>query len=1659
MRRHHISDARRTTRRSRATVTAALALLAATAGLPPAHADISGDVAGGAAVYSSGASAPVADDTPEQSDLPQLSNGYGPSAAQSEAMEAAAATARKTGKAVAVSSLTTPVQQVTASPNGGFQLSANPEPVRTKQHGSWVAVDMTLHHNSDGTWSPAATAYGTVSFSGGGHAPLVTTHYDGVSMVVSWPGTLPAPVVKDGSATYRSVLPSVDLVVSATAAGGFTDILVVKSPTAARNPALASLRLGTHVSGGRLTQGDADNLALRDTRGRELMDAASPLMWDSNTVLPTPATKKARTAGRAKVAADSSDAAHPGLAAREAPVGTTVSAAQLSLVPDSRMLKARSTVFPVYIDPTFNWHPYDPAAPAFDEVKQGCPNKSFYNQTGSLADNGYLGVGYNGWQEGSCYTGKEHAIYQWKLSSTLFGAHINTATVNATEIYSASCSSSYTVNLHWSGGIGSGTDWNNRPGYNSYSTSAGFARAYNPTYCPSNGSVTHGLSVLTPIKHNAAGHSATFTATLSEDSAEAGHDDGGFSRFSHNPSLEIFYNIPPAAPSKATMAAVAGADDAACDTTGPDYPYMGKTIASTPPLLRTKVSDADGDKLQATFQYWINGSTTLHTGLSGDNLASGTYAAYSLPASFISSLTSGQIVDWQVKVTDGEDSTAYTQSPTCHFVAEPTAPSSPTVTSKNNLYPNTDNDGSAGAAAGTAGTFNVATSGGASATKFVYSVDVPPTTVNPPASQIVTASGNAAAVTITPYSPGPHTLWMYAMDAAGDDSGTTGYPFLATGDPNTTCASLSACFNNTGISADATPSQADLDGSGDSYSATDLATAGWASAGKVTIDGATFTLPAYGAGQKDNVLAANQTITYNGSGNALEFLATSTWSGLTTPGAIANDDTAPYVPAETAVSGSYCFSGTDPTGACAATGTISYTDGTTATYDLTVPGWTVSADSIAAVVLPHRNNTSGQTTTPHRLYAFSAPIDPAKTIASVTLPDVGNHIGYHTQSLHIFGMATRNTTTGTPEAKGATAAAPAGQSWTGAWANPNEGQYNFQGANFSNQTFRIALPASISGNTVRIKLDNAIGSSPLSIGHATIAQASGSGVISAVPAATPTTLTFGGSQAVAIPEGGSVYSDPLTFPVTANHYLLVSYQLTNSVPYLVQHSFANNAYQYVTVSGAGDKTTDTTGTPFAGTTGTLQGYFTDLVTNVDVTTGHTPTQAVLGDGLIDAFQPNTTPITSGNRVSDTLEGAEPTTPTPYGTIAEGIESNDLMTDNPQLYNSKILGGPSALSRIDRDILDQPGISSVVVYEGLEDLLGGSTPDELEANGYTALVQQLQGWGISTTLTSLTPCDGFSGDGATANDPCTTTVDANRTDVNGWLDDMDLGSPWSTPPVYYADFDTALAVPDTSNGENKLATAADTGDHVNLTNSGYAAETLAILSPHDTWALDDGDGFTIANDTAPTDTPYTVNDTTGVGSNTLTINGTTTWTNDTTRGETLSLDGATGYAAGSGPALNTAASYSVSAWVKLSSLPTRNATVAAQDGTQNSAFYLQYDYADTGSPRWAFAFANADTADPALTVAGSTTAATANTWTHLVGTYDATTKTAQLYLNGTLAATATGVTSWNAANAFTIGRSLHNGSSNDFFPGLISTVQAWNYTLTPNQVTALYQQIP
>ena len=1882
--------------RRAATAAVALALAASVLGVAPAVAaaapgDSGSTVASLSAPNASGSPAPdpSSGSGATTGNLIKIPPASAATPAQQASMDTAAAQAEASGRPVPVTALTDELSQVVAQPDGHLTVTANVTPVRTRQGGHWVPIDTALRQNPDGSLSPRATAYGTVRFSDGGAGPLAVTTSGGTSYAVSWPGVLPTPHVSGPTATYADVLPGVDLQVRSTDTGGFSTVLIVKSAAAAHNPKLRTLTLPTRVTGGEASRSPAGTgLAVNSGRGGLTLESSGSLMWDSNTSLAAINPKAA--SARVQPSPDPSNAGHAGLAARLAPVTAKATASTLTLIPDPALLTGAHTVYPLYIDPTEDWTPITGGTPDYADREQGspCTGTSFWHAAPQLGNTGEhaLGIGDNLWS--SCF-GLMDPYFQWKLPAAIHGALIQNATVKVTRNYSSACGSTSSATLHWSGGINSGTSWASpKPADLGHAVTQSWP-AQTGLNC-SGGDIAEGFDLTSAVASNT--NAPQITVELEADGDP--HGANGvywYGNIQPNPTLQITYNIPASTPTN--PAAVTGSDNVGCATSAP-YPYMGKTLATNTPRLQAQVHDPDGGHVQATFQYWIDGSSTINTGLSTDSLADGATATYPLPASFVSALTNGQTVDWKVQDSDGGPPSPW--SPTCHFTAEPTGPAAPAIPD-NTTYPNTSTGGGVGATAGTGAAFTLNDSTtGSPATSFVYALDQQPATSNPPASQIATAASSAAPnaadrwkltegsgpsgadstgtkpvtltnatwasdsqrgtvlatngtnayaatagpaltttasysvstwayltstanfatflsqagavgsafylqyshstnawafvvqdtdttspvqttihastapalntwtnlvgvydataktaslyingalvgtgavaatfnaagplvigavkttggtvsnqapgrisdaqaysraltatdiatiydsarVTITPQSNGPHTLWVYARDAAGDSNiGWASYPFIAQGHPNTVCASFAACLNNTAISPDNNESLGAAD-SWHSFSATDLTNAGWKSGQSVTVNGATFTLPAYGTGQPDNILAANQTLPITGTGTAVSLLVTATNVNATISAADPNYNTAPYVPTGTAIADNWCYLGTSAQAPCAATsGTITYSDGTTSPYDLTVPEWCTGPSSIAAVTLPHRNAPTGQQNATTKIYDFTVPLTANKPVQSITLPDLNGTISALAPEVHVFAIALRNINTATTEVNtttnpntATTATLPANTAWTGAWANPTEGQYNFQGSNFSNQTIRIALKPSISGSSVRIKLDNALGTNALSIGHATIAlDATSGGLPTAQPAGAFTNLTFGGQPGATIPAGAMAYADPpASYSVTANQYLLVSFTLTNSVPYLVQHSWANTAYEYLSAAGSGDKTTDSTGTPFTGT-GTTQGWFTDLLTDLDVaTTGYQtpgctggtqacttgfPTQAVLGDGLIDAWQPNTSPIGSTSiRLSDNLAAAEPSTPLPYGTIAEGIESNQITTDNPETYQGGAVGGPSALSRLDRDILDHPGITTVLVYEGLDDVLNGATEDSLYNNGYTALNQELTAFGITPVYVLLTPCDGYTGDGATNNDPCTATVDNTRLTVNKNL----------TNYPYYIDAPGNLGIPDTGNGETKLDPNAQVSDHVNLSIPGYAALADAYLIPQDTWPLGDGANgnttVTTAQDTAATGTAVQADPYLGTmptaGQNPINLNGTNgtdyTWATDATRGTVLNLNGTTGYGTTGTPVINTAQSFTVSAWVNLTSLPTRNAVVASQDGATNSGFYLGYNYTHANKPAWDFYFATTDTTNPGFTDAASSTAATG--WTHLVGVYNATTKTAQLYVNGTLTATATGITGWNTTGTFTLGRDLYNRNPTDYFPGEISNLQDWDYALSTPQITALYNQI-
>ncbi|MFI6899109.1 LamG domain-containing protein [Streptomyces sp. NPDC050256] len=166
---------------------------------------------------------------------------------------------------------------------------------------------------------------------------------------------------------------------------------------------------------------------------------------------------------------------------------------------------------------------------------------------------------------------------------------------------------------------------------------------------------------------------------------------------------------------------------------------------------------------------------------------------------------------------------------------------------------------------------------------------------------------------------------------------------------------------------------------------------------------------------------------------------------------------------------------------------------------------------------------------------------------------------------------------------------------------------------------------------------------------------------------------------------------------------------------------------------------------------------------------------------------------------------------------------------------------------------------------------------------------------------------------------------------------------------------------------------------------------------------------------------------------------------------LALNGSTGYAATSGPALETRASYTVSAWVKLDD-GSRNRTFVSQDGAHRSPFYLGYQL-DVG--KWTFRAVNADAA-PGSTWSYqrvvSDNPAALKAWTHLTGVFDAEAKTLSFYVNGRLqGAPVPYTTAWAGQGPVQVGRTKYSDTYTDYVAGSVDEVALWQRALPGEEI--------
>ncbi|MEU2155708.1 LamG-like jellyroll fold domain-containing protein [Streptomyces sp. NPDC019396] len=177
------------------------------------------------------------------------------------------------------------------------------------------------------------------------------------------------------------------------------------------------------------------------------------------------------------------------------------------------------------------------------------------------------------------------------------------------------------------------------------------------------------------------------------------------------------------------------------------------------------------------------------------------------------------------------------------------------------------------------------------------------------------------------------------------------------------------------------------------------------------------------------------------------------------------------------------------------------------------------------------------------------------------------------------------------------------------------------------------------------------------------------------------------------------------------------------------------------------------------------------------------------------------------------------------------------------------------------------------------------------------------------------------------------------------------------------------------------------------------------------------------------------------------------TRSTEKGGSAVFNGtANAYGATDGSVVNTAGSFTVSAWVKLGSTAA-NSTFVAQDGEIGSGFQLYYSTAYG----WTFNRHATDTMNPVIARASSGTAAVSTgTWTHLTGVYDKEAGQVRLYVNGAASGTpAAFTTPWAATGPLQIGRRLANGVYAENVNGSIADVQVYGEALSGSQASAVY----
>ncbi|WP_338770745.1 SGNH/GDSL hydrolase family protein [Massilia sp. METH4] len=350
-------------------------------------------------------------------------------------------------------------------------------------------------------------------------------------------------------------------------------------------------------------------------------------------------------------------------------------------------------------------------------------------------------------------------------------------------------------------------------------------------------------------------------------------------------------------------------------------------------------------------------------------------------------------------------------------------------------------------------------------------------------------------------------------------------------------------------------------------------------------------------------------------------------------------------------------------------------------------------------------------------------------------------------------------------------------------------------------TVREVVRLSTGGRRVRVVLSNRYGAAPLAVGAVHIARTAGApGATSAIAPASSRPLTFAGKAAVTIPAGGEAVSDPLAFPVAPLERLSVSSWFPGAEPLATFHWGAQQT-GYIAAGAA----MSAAALPDAQS---LQGRAFLAAVHVD---GGNGTIVTLGDSITDG---NGSTPDRHRRWPDRL--GERFAP-------RGIAVANAGISGARLLSSKM--GVKAIERFERDVLAQPGVTSVVVLLGTNDIGWPETafaPNDPPMtaqrliNGYRELITLARARGVRVIGGTLPPFKGAL-PGTPFAGYWTPAKEAVRREVNAWIRE-------SGEFDAVADFDAVLSDP---RDTERMRVEYDSGDHLHPGDAGYEAMARAV----------------------------------------------------------------------------------------------------------------------------------------------------------------------------------------------------------------------------------------